>query len=352
MTAGQIVARRQLERCAGRDRDAVRGQRQHGHLLVGDPHPQVDPVGRGGGHAAQRQGIEQPGAAPRVLVASAGDLGHRRRVGEQFDQDSLQQAAGPAGAEQAAIGHRGDDGWRPGHRGQPQVGAVALGEAEHVNGAVGQPATEADRGGGGDVAGVVVLDHDRAGALGQYPRQLVRACLGHARAGRVVRARLQVHGDGVAGQRGGERVGAHALLVDRYPDDGGADRFQQVQHGRERRVLHQYVVAEAHHGGGDPVERVQRAVDHGELLRRERPALAEHRFGAARGTRDSIMITIGTGIGGGLVLGGNLYRGSIGAAAELGHVVIDLQRRGRGAEPGAEAARGSRLRVVRRGSAR
>ena len=52
-------------------------------------------------------------------------------------------------------------------------------------------------------------------------------------------------------------------------------------------------------------------------------ALAEHRFGAARGSRDAVMLTIGTGIGGGLILDGDIYRGSSGAAAELGHVVID-----------------------------
>jgi len=52
-------------------------------------------------------------------------------------------------------------------------------------------------------------------------------------------------------------------------------------------------------------------------------ALAEHRFGAAKGATNAIMLTIGTGIGGGLILGGELYRGSTGAAAELGHVVID-----------------------------
>ena len=53
-------------------------------------------------------------------------------------------------------------------------------------------------------------------------------------------------------------------------------------------------------------------------------ALAEHRFGAAQGrTRTLVMLTIGTGIGGGLVLDGELYRGSIGAGAELGHMVID-----------------------------
>jgi glucokinase len=52
-------------------------------------------------------------------------------------------------------------------------------------------------------------------------------------------------------------------------------------------------------------------------------ALAEHLFGAARGTRNAVMLTIGTGIGGGLILGGELYRGATGAGAELGHVVID-----------------------------
>jgi glucokinase len=51
--------------------------------------------------------------------------------------------------------------------------------------------------------------------------------------------------------------------------------------------------------------------------------LAEHRFGAARGARNAVMLTIGTGIGGGLVIGGDVYRGSSGAGAELGHVVIE-----------------------------
>lgn len=51
--------------------------------------------------------------------------------------------------------------------------------------------------------------------------------------------------------------------------------------------------------------------------------LAEHRFGAARGARNAVMLTIGTGIGGGLIIDGRLYRGSTGAGAELGHTVID-----------------------------
>ncbi len=53
-------------------------------------------------------------------------------------------------------------------------------------------------------------------------------------------------------------------------------------------------------------------------------ALAEHLFGAARGTENAVMLTIGTGIGGGLVLGGEVYRGSTGAGAELGHMVIEM----------------------------
>jgi glucokinase len=53
-------------------------------------------------------------------------------------------------------------------------------------------------------------------------------------------------------------------------------------------------------------------------------ALAEHLVGAARGTRNAVMLTIGTGIGGGLILGGELYRGATGAGAELGHVVIAM----------------------------
>jgi glucokinase len=53
-------------------------------------------------------------------------------------------------------------------------------------------------------------------------------------------------------------------------------------------------------------------------------ALAEHRFGAAKGTSDAVMLTIGTGIGGGVIIDGELYRGSTGAASEPGHMVIDF----------------------------
>jgi glucokinase len=52
-------------------------------------------------------------------------------------------------------------------------------------------------------------------------------------------------------------------------------------------------------------------------------ALAEHRFGAARGATNVVMLTIGTGIGGGLIIDGRPYSGSSGAGGEMGHIVID-----------------------------
>ena len=53
-------------------------------------------------------------------------------------------------------------------------------------------------------------------------------------------------------------------------------------------------------------------------------AIAEITNGAARGAEDVVLLTIGTGIGGGLIIGGRPYRGSRGAAAELGHFVVDM----------------------------
>jgi glucokinase len=51
--------------------------------------------------------------------------------------------------------------------------------------------------------------------------------------------------------------------------------------------------------------------------------LAEWRAGAACGARDAVLLTIGTGVGGGVVAAGRLVRGAIGAGPELGHMVID-----------------------------
>ncbi|HEV7825735.1 MAG TPA: ROK family glucokinase [Mycobacteriales bacterium] len=51
-------------------------------------------------------------------------------------------------------------------------------------------------------------------------------------------------------------------------------------------------------------------------------AWAEYRFGAARGMADVLLITVGTGIGGGIITGGALFRGAYGVAAEFGHVRV------------------------------
>jgi glucokinase len=53
-------------------------------------------------------------------------------------------------------------------------------------------------------------------------------------------------------------------------------------------------------------------------------AFAEHAVGAARGATNAAVLTLGTGVGGGLILGGRLYRGSHGFAGEVGHATIDL----------------------------
>ena len=52
--------------------------------------------------------------------------------------------------------------------------------------------------------------------------------------------------------------------------------------------------------------------------------LAEHRRGAARGTAHAVMLALGTGIGGGLIVGGALHRGARGFGGELGHMTVDL----------------------------
>ena len=50
---------------------------------------------------------------------------------------------------------------------------------------------------------------------------------------------------------------------------------------------------------------------------------AENRVGAARGADDAVLVTLGTGIGGGIVVGGALLRGAHGFAGEVGHMVVD-----------------------------
>lgn len=51
--------------------------------------------------------------------------------------------------------------------------------------------------------------------------------------------------------------------------------------------------------------------------------LGEYLFGAGRGSRDMVYLTISTGIGGGVIVDGNIVEGASGTAAELGHMTID-----------------------------
>jgi glucokinase len=52
-------------------------------------------------------------------------------------------------------------------------------------------------------------------------------------------------------------------------------------------------------------------------------AMGEIWLGAARGCRDVVSVTLGTGVGGGVVLGGRVWRGAHGAAGEIGHTTVD-----------------------------
>ena len=76
-------------------------------------------------------------------------------------------------------------------------------------------------------------------------------------------------------ERRRQLVGHHALVVDVDADRDRAELFEQVEHRRERGVFDDDPIAEAHDHPGDPVERVHRTVDHGELLGPERPSGAQ-----------------------------------------------------------------------------
>lgn len=52
--------------------------------------------------------------------------------------------------------------------------------------------------------------------------------------------------------------------------------------------------------------------------------LAEHRFGTLKNMTNAILVTIGTGIGGGIILNGKLFHGGKGNGIELGHIVMDI----------------------------
>ncbi|EHL20172.1 hypothetical protein HMPREF9628_00017 [Peptoanaerobacter stomatis] len=51
--------------------------------------------------------------------------------------------------------------------------------------------------------------------------------------------------------------------------------------------------------------------------------VAEHSFGSIKGVKNAIMLTLGTGVGGGIIINGEKYSGSNGIGSEIGHMVIN-----------------------------
>ena len=52
-------------------------------------------------------------------------------------------------------------------------------------------------------------------------------------------------------------------------------------------------------------------------------AVGEHAFGAAKGFQNAVIVTLGTGVGGGLIINGSILRGINGTAGEIGHICVE-----------------------------
>ena len=102
------------------------------------------------------------------------------------------------------------------------------------------------------------------------------------------------------------------------------------------------------------VERVTKAIDLPTFLERDTnvAVMAEWRHGAAQGTDDAIYVTVSTGIGGGVVSGGQPVIGKDGTAGEVGHVTVELDGPACGdGAPGHAEAIGSGTAIAREGRA-
>ncbi len=55
-------------------------------------------------------------------------------------------------------------------------------------------------------------------------------------------------------------------------------------------------------------------------------AFAEFKVGAAKGSQNSITVTLGTGVGGGIIINGKLLKGKSGAAGEIGHIMLGIEK--------------------------
>jgi len=52
--------------------------------------------------------------------------------------------------------------------------------------------------------------------------------------------------------------------------------------------------------------------------------IGEYNYGSLKGASNSLLITLGTGVGGGAIINGELFRGSMGGAPEIGHIIINM----------------------------
>jgi glucokinase len=92
------------------------------------------------------------------------------------------------------------------------------------------------------------------------------------------------------------------------------------------------LVAPVHMPGWNDVEitaQAEREYERPAFLENDATAAAagEHRYGAGAGTRHMVYLTVSTGVGGGVVVDGRLYRGAGGNGSELGHVTVDCDGR-------------------------
>lgn len=55
-------------------------------------------------------------------------------------------------------------------------------------------------------------------------------------------------------------------------------------------------------------------------------AFAEYKIGAAKNTQISITVTLGTGVGGGIIINGKILKGKSGAAGEIGHIMLGIEK--------------------------
>ena len=97
-------------------------------------------------------------------------------------------------------------------------------------------------------------------------------------------------------------------------------------------ATHGVLVAPAHMPGWNNVEitsLAEREYERPAFLENDATAaaLGEYRYGAGAGTRHMVYLTVSTGVGGGVVVDGRLYRGAGGNGSELGHVTVDCDGR-------------------------